>query len=509
MDKRRGILNISVSIGFKLLLLIGALLERRFLIQYIGNDVNGLHSLYISIIGVLAMADLGLGSAISFCMYKPIVDGQNDIVAALYGLFKKFNLVVGAIIFALGLGIMPFLQYLAKDYREIDVNLYSTFFLMLISVVLTYGYSAKTSLINAYKNDYVTTTITSSGSLLQYALQIVVIVIWRSFELHLLCRTVVVLLQWLATNLYTKKNHREILSRKEKLPTEAKKDLFKIFKATCMHKFGTVMVNTIDSIIISSFIGLTVLGKYSNYTTIITAMMGVISLFFVPITSVIGHMYVHESKENVVKYYDFFYGFNYVIGVFFFCVYFAGIDPLITLVFGSQLDLDLTVVYVITLNYFIQFMRNATSLFRNATGTFYNDRWKPLYESISNLLLSLILVHYLGLAGILIATIITNLLICHTVEPHVIYKYAFGMSVKKQLVKNYLYIALFALVLWVLYYCKVSLQNAFANLIVNSLIGVAVSIVPCAVLYFTNQQFRLRTTEFIKKLSAKLIKRRS
>ena len=89
MDKKKGLLNVIVSIAFKVLLLVGAILVRRYLIKYIGNEVNGLNSLYTSIIGFLAVAELGVGSAITFCMYKPIVEGDNDKVSALYGLFTK------------------------------------------------------------------------------------------------------------------------------------------------------------------------------------------------------------------------------------------------------------------------------------------------------------------------------------------------------------------------------------------------------------------------------------
>ena len=137
-------------------MLIGVILVRRYLIRYIGNEVNGLDSLYNSLIGFLSVAELGVGSAITFCMYKPIVEGDTDKVAALYQLFVKDYRVIAIAMLAVGVGMIPFLPYLAKDYAELDVNLSLTFFLMLLSVVISYVFSAKTSLINAYKNNYVT-----------------------------------------------------------------------------------------------------------------------------------------------------------------------------------------------------------------------------------------------------------------------------------------------------------------------------------------------------------------
>ena len=95
MDKVKSLLNVFVSIAFKVVLLVGSILVRRFIIQYIGNEVNGLNSLYTSIIGFLSVAELGVGSAITFCMYRPIVNGEDQKVAALYRLFTALYLIVG------------------------------------------------------------------------------------------------------------------------------------------------------------------------------------------------------------------------------------------------------------------------------------------------------------------------------------------------------------------------------------------------------------------------------
>lgn len=108
MDKKKGLLNVFVSIAFKVVLLVGALIVRRFLIKYIGNEVNGLNSLYTSVVGFLAVAELGVGSAITFCMYKPIVEGETQKVSALYHLFTKLYLIIGGIILAAGLIVMSF-----------------------------------------------------------------------------------------------------------------------------------------------------------------------------------------------------------------------------------------------------------------------------------------------------------------------------------------------------------------------------------------------------------------
>ena len=207
MDKKRSILNISVVISFKVILFALSIISRRFLIKYIGNDANGLNSLYLNILGVLSIAELGVGSAITFSMYSPIVNNETEKVAALYGLFVKMYRLVATVILALGLIITPLIPFFAKGYNN-NFELYITFVIMLLSVAFTYVYSAKISLINAYKNNYISTAITSTGQIFLYISQIIVLIIWRSFELFLLCRIVSELLQLILVNIYVKKKHR-------------------------------------------------------------------------------------------------------------------------------------------------------------------------------------------------------------------------------------------------------------------------------------------------------------
>ena len=152
--------------------MVMAVLVKRQLILFCGNEVNGLNALYLSIIGFLAVAELGLGTAITFSMYKPVVEEDLDQISALYHLFRRLYLIIGVLILVAGVTLTPFLHYFAKDYAQINVNLHATFLLMLVSVALTYLYSAKLALFNAYKNNYITTAITSGGNILQYVLQL-------------------------------------------------------------------------------------------------------------------------------------------------------------------------------------------------------------------------------------------------------------------------------------------------------------------------------------------------
>lgn len=489
MDKRKSVLNVCVSVGFKILTMIVVIFVKRFLINACGNDVNGLNALYLSIIGFLSVAELGVGSAITFCMYKPIVEKDYDTVAALYQLFHRVYLVIGGIILACGVAMIPFLSYFAKDYEQVDVNLGFTFFLMLVSVVITYVYSCKSSLINAYKSNYITTAISSSCLLLQYVLQIVVLLATKSFVWYLVCRIIAAVVQGIITDIAVRKKHADILSiGKKTLQTPVKRELLKNIKAMFMHRIGYILVNTVDSVVISSFVGVIALGMYSNYLMILTSLTEVLKLVFTSLTSVIGHLYIESNKETTRKYCEGFHLLNFALGCVFFLGYYAVIDHLIAMLFSAELVVTKSLSLVITLNGFVQFMRQSTLVFREATGTFYNDRWKPLLEGAVNIVLSIAFVQWIGVAGVIVATIITNLLICHIIEPYVLYKNAFEMSPKRYYFKNYGSILLFVAALAAMEYCKQSQLSGWSGFFANGLISVGISAGVCLVVLLLNRK---------------------
>ncbi len=499
MDKRKSILNVGVSVGFKLVTIVMVIAVKRFLIRYCGNEVNGLNALYLSIIGFLAIAELGVGSAITFCMYKPIVEGDSDKVSALYRLFERLYLIIGCVILACGLMFAPFISCFAKDYARIDVNLYSTFVLMLISVVITYLFGAKTALINAYKNNYISTAVTSGGLLLQYVLQIAVLVATSSFTWYLICRIVSALLQWAAVEMITRKKYFHILSNKQSVDKSTRAELVKNIKAMFMHKVGYLLVSTVDSIIISMFVGVVALGEYSNYSTIQASLSGVLTLVFTSLTSVIGHLFVEKNKETAKKYCEAFHLLNFLLGVVFFLGYYSIIDNLIAILFSADLIAARSVSFVITLNGFVLFMRQSTLMFRDATGTFYNDRYKPLIEGIVNIVLSVLFVKWIGVTGVIVATIITNLLICHVIEPFVLYKNAFSSSPIKYYFQNYGMIAFFCGSMFLLEHCMRELDSQWAELLANGLISVGISVLVCGTVALFNKDLSKRLVKYIKR----------
>lgn len=482
MDKRKGILNITVSVITRILTMVVALLSQRILIQSCGNDINGLNALFVSIVGFLAIAELGVSHAITFCMYKPIVEGNIPYTAALYRLFQRIYVIIGGVILTLGFGLTPFIPLFAKGYDLLPVDLHFTFALMLVSVVITYWYGPKLSLIEAHKDNYISASITSGGAILQSLMQITALLVTRSFVWFLVCRIVCSLLQGLAVEIVTRQRHRDVLSCKQTLDILDRVEIMQKIKAMFMHKVGGLLVSSADNIIISAFIGVAALGSYNNYNTVLTAVTNLIALVFTSLTSVLGHLYVEKGKNVTKQYAQTFHLINFVLGCLIYLGFYAIIDNLINLLFAEGLLMDRSIVFIITFNAFVQFMRKSVQAFRDATGTFYYDRWKPVIEGVVNIILSILFVQWIGVAGVIAATILTSLLICHVVEPYVLYKHAFSSSPKRYYWINYGMIGIFFVALVVLDRCMQQTANQWLALLVNGFISVGITLAICLLL---------------------------
>lgn len=494
MDNKKAVLNISISTVSRLVVLLLSLITRSILVKNLGEEANGIFALFTSIIGVLAVADLGIGTAITFSMYKPIVEDKKDEISALYFLYRKIYYFIFCIVLLIGFILTPFVDDLAGGQTN-SFNVNINFLVYLVATSLTYIYAHKGSLITAYKDTYYITLIRSIGLIVESIVQIILVVTLKSFELFILSIFISNIIQWILTEILFNKKYMLLINNNKELQKDIRKEVFEKSKAMFYHKLGTVLVTTISNIIISASISVILLGFYSNYLLIMTGMISMISLIFSSITSVVGHTYVKDKNE----FYEVFksiYTLNIIVGIIFLLGYFSVIDGLIVFVFGDEFKLDDKIVILISINYFTQFMRNAVLTFRDATGTFYYDRYKPLVEGLISITLSIILVNYLGILGILISNIITNIFICHTIEPFVLYKYAFKKSVK-----NYYLVNTFIMILFGIAVLTIELifkYLNFSNVLFKGIISVVFSVLIIILLAALNKKFRNGIYSIIK-----------
>lgn len=415
---------------------VRAVFNRYFITEYLG--LNGLYS---NILNVLSLAELGVGNAIVYSMYKPIADNDTEQIKSLVTLYRKLYIIIGIVITVIGLAIIPALPFLIKDTPNVDINLNIVYILYLAQTVIGYFFAYRRSLIFAYQRNDLESKISFIVQILLAVTQIIIMVVWKNYYAYVSAIVVFNLLDALIVFFVSYKIFPDIRGKAKKLEKSYTKEIAKNTGAMVFHKLGSAIVFSTDSIIISAFVGLNILGIYSNYTLLTTALTSALNLILTAVKGSIGNLIATSDRERVYKIFNALnLLFMWALGFIFVGVMVCAQDFMTLLTGDSTKKLSYLSLMLIMLSFYLTMSRQMTNNFKECAGLFWNDRLKPIFEAGMNLGLDILLVHFLGLNGVILATIISTILIPLWVEPFVLYKHYFKKSVNWYFVRYMIYV---------------------------------------------------------------------
>ncbi len=424
---------------------------RTIFIEHLGDTLNGVNDLYTGILSVLSMAELGVGTALNFSLYGPVARKDYEKIKSYMLLYKKAYRIIGLVIGGIGLAISPFLPYLVKQPQGIgvrDLTLY--YFIFLFNTVSSYFVAYKYSLVNAEQNNYIQTNIITITKMITVSLQIIVIIFTGNFYLYLLTAAFVELMQKIFVSRYLNKRYPYLMDKDVKsLSKEETGEIINKTKALVFHKVGDVARLQTDSMIISAFINVTLVGYVGNYNMILTSVANFVNIIFNSVLSGFGNLIATESREKqyrIFKVYRFFacwiYGFS-AVG------FFLLLTPFIMIWQGPEKVLAVSVVACILVDYYFKGDRIVLSNFKTAAGVFEQDKYLALIQGAVNLVISIVLVQRIGLVGIYVGTIVSGL-IANFTKPIIIYRVCFDKGVKPYFVDSAKYLGVLAVILGIL-----------------------------------------------------------
>ncbi|TAA72819.1 lipopolysaccharide biosynthesis protein [Planococcus salinarum] len=476
---------ITVLIG-----LIPMFIVRQVFLETLGTELLGLSSLYTSIVGLLALAELGISSAIIYSLYKPFAEGNHEKVRAYINFYTRFYRVIGLTIFVIGLAILPFLNvFVQGEIDLLDAQLY--FLLFLGNSLLTYFFSAKFSIIIVAQDGYKIAIAMAISKLVAAFFQILILNIYASFYYFLIIQLLVSILYLITMNLYVRNRYEWLFTGKEKLGKEDKAPLVKNIKALFMHKIGDVVVFSTDNLVISYYINLTVVGIFNSYNMIITAASTMIYAGLNGITASIGNLLIDGEKDKIYQIHKKIFFFSFWLVSFAIISLSNTLRQFVLLWLDDTQFLDTFTISLILLNFYITLMRASVEKFKEAGGLYYQDRFAPIIESIINLIASLILIRIMGLPGVFVGTLISNLLVVFWVQPLVVYKYIFKVKLRIYFIMYFKYFSLGIIPLLLSYFATRELQgvitiNAF---LLNCLINIFIINTVYLIMFRKNEEF--------------------
>ena len=411
--KKNATRNIIFGTCLKLYQIVVPFLMRTIMIYFMGVQYLGLNSLFTSVLQVLNLAELGVGSAMVYSMYKPVAEHDNNTICALMGLYRKYYRIIGMVVLAAGCVIIPFVPHLIKSDVPEGINIYVLYVMNLLATVFTYWlYAYKNSILQAYQRNDIVSKVTIITDTIKYILQIFTIVFLKNYYMYVL---VLILLQ-IASNIIT----AAVVTRmypeyrcKGSLPKEEVAQINSRIRDLFTSKIGAVIVNSADTVVISAFLGLTVLAIYQNYFFIISSVIAFIAVVFNSCTAGIGNSIIVETKE---KNYNDFKKFTFLIawiaGFCTVCIV-CLMQPFMNIWMNGneKLMLGMSEVVCFCIYFFVYEIQQLLLTYKDAAGMWHEDKYRPLVTAFTNLALNIIMVQFFGLYGVLLSTVISIIFI--------------------------------------------------------------------------------------------------
>lgn len=511
---KKTFVNAIFGVADKLIATIVTFVSRTIFIYTLGAEYLGVSSLFTSILTMLSLAELGFATAITYNLYKPLAKGNVKKTAAYMNFFRKVYIIVGIVILIVGLMLMPFLkEIISDDVPNIKESIYLIYFLYLLNTAISYFLVYKATLLEANQNKYIVSVSHAIVSVIKTIANSIALIITKNFILYLIIEIVCTVLYNLIISFVADKKYKEILSSKEsKLNKREKKLIFNNVKAMFLYKVSGVILDGTDSIIISRYLGTITVGIYSNYYTIINQVYSFILQIFQASTASIGNLAVEKGKEDQERVFNNMMFLSFVI--YFICsaLLFNCLNPFITLWLGSDYLIDIVVVAVLVLNFYITGMLSPITSFRTANGLFMQGRYRPLIMAIINIVVSIILVKLIGLVGVFIGTIIARVSTQLWYDPYLIYKKAFGKSPKVYFIKYILYIVITIIGCAIIYGVSqlINIQNSIILLLFNIILSiVVVSLMTIIIFRHTSEYMYVKdlAKKILNKLKSKILKK--
>jgi len=398
--------SIAAGLGLRIYQTVVPFLMRTVMIHCLGVEYLGLNSLVSSVLHILNMAELGVGAAMVFSMYKPVAEDDGPTICALMRLYRRYYRLIGLFIGAMGLVLTPFIPHLISGEVPPDIDIRILYLLNLGATVVSYWlFAYRNSLLLAHQRRDVGSIITIIVSAVQNILQLFILFWLKDYYLYVIAFLLGTALNNVVTGIVTMRMFPRYRPEGE-LEIEAKRQINGKIRDLFTVKLSTVVLHYADTIVMSAFLGLTVLAVYQNYYFILSAVLNLIEMMIGSVTAGLGNSFVTESKEkNYRDLLKFTFLFLWLTGMCV-CCFLALYQPFMEIWMGAELMLPFGLVICFAVYFYVYTLNRLLSIYKDAAGLWHQDRFNPLTCALVNLALNLLLVKPLGLYGVQLATIL-------------------------------------------------------------------------------------------------------
>lgn len=421
--------NVAANLSLTVLSVILGFVTRKVFVDEVGVEYLGLNGLLSNILGMMTLIEGGFAGSVVYHLYKPVADDDRPTIIALLYFYRKVYRYIGLVVAGFGVALYPFLEYFIADISQLNyVGIVYAIFLF--NTLIQYLTAYKWSIINVSQKNYKMAGINMLYQLGLSVSKIAILFFTQNYILYLIVEAIFgVGLNIAAVKKANKLFPYIVNAIPVALSKELKKKILTNMKYITMHSLGAYFMFSTDNIVMSAYIGVGIVGLYSNYTLLISTLNSFASQALNSLSESVGNLIASESDNYAYEVFKTVFFINFLTVSVPAVIIATSIQPFIGFWLGNEYQLSAAILANIVLNTYISGMRSSSLTFKTRAGIFRQDRYTPIIQGLINLGLSLAFVRIWGLAGVLAATTISILSIGFWQTPRILYKYGFHRSV--------------------------------------------------------------------------------
>lgn len=432
--------NTWIGIISQSLILILSFISRTVFIKMLGNDYLSVNGLYSNIINTLSFVELGFGTALIYILYKPVAENDIKKTQSIIKFYQHCYSMIGLVMFILGLCVIPFMGYIIKEPPQISENLNIIYVLFLFSTCVSYFFAHKSAIINANQQNYIVTLTNQITKAVQTLIQVALLLLTRNYIMYLVIQIIMTILNNIIISIIANKKYSYIKEKNiEPIDEQDKKNVINKVKALITYRLGPAILNGTDNLILSSCIGMTTVGIYSNYYLITNYIASFLNQISYSMETSIGNLNaIGEPEQKEKVFYKIFYICFIIYGIV--CILLmSSVNDFIRIWIGKEYLFNKNIVFSIVLYIYINGVQFPCYSYRTTSGLFDKNKIVPLVEVILNIVISITLAKCIGVAGVFLGTSISKLLTFFWTDPKLLYKYLFKNNDMLKYFKKYAY----------------------------------------------------------------------
>lgn len=427
---KKSFLNARMNLICYMASLVVAFFTRKVFLDQLGTEFIGLTGTLQSLLGFLNLAELGVGSAIGYVLYKPIFNDDKEKINEIISVFGYLYRCIGLVILGAGIILSLFLPLIFPDTTFSWGVIYLGFYAYLFSSMLGYFVNYRQTLLSADQRNYEVTGYYQAVTSCKMIIQMILAIYIQSFILYLFIEILFGIIYSAVLSCRINKVYPWLRSDIKMGKRLFKKypEIGKYVKQLFVHKIGGFVQSQVTPFLIYSYVSLPVVALYGNYTLITLKIQGFVSGVLDSTSAGVGNLIYEDNKEKIYTTYKELFSIRFLItGVLATCIFHL-CNPFISVWLGNEYPLSSHILMLISIQFFLSVFRGVTDQFLYGYGLFY-DIWAPAAESVIFVATAMICGSLWGLPGVLCGPLFSSIAIVYIWKPYFLFSKGFGKSV--------------------------------------------------------------------------------